>query len=114
VKAKAAAPQRSAGGRKQPCAKCYGSAGQQGTMQFFYVYILQSESASETKHFYVGRTEDLHARLKKHNAGEVPHTAKYRPWQIKTAIAFTEERRAIDFERYLKSGSGRAFVKKHL
>jgi hypothetical protein len=41
-------------------------------MQFIYVYILQSGLATE--HFYIGRTEDLHARLKKHNAGEVPHT----------------------------------------
>jgi predicted GIY-YIG superfamily endonuclease len=69
-------------------------------MQFFYVYILQSES--ETKHYYVGRTEDLRTRLKKHNAGEVPHTAKFRPWQIKTAVAFNEEARAIEFEFYLK------------
>ena len=45
---------------------------------------------------------------------KVPHTTKYKPWQIKTAIAFTDEQRAIDFERYLKSASGRAFAKKHL
>ena len=81
-------------------------------MKFFYVYILQSEIAGE--HFYVGFTEDLQARLKTHNAGHVPHTIKFRPWRIKTAIAFTERRRAIDFERYLKSASGRAFSKKRL
>ena len=83
-------------------------------MSFFYVYILHSEAGSEAKHFYVGRTEDLHARLKKHNAGEVPHTAKFRPWQIKTAIAFNEEQRAVEFEHYLKPASGRAFAKKRL
>jgi predicted GIY-YIG superfamily endonuclease len=94
------------------CAKSCGSAGQQGYMQFFYVYILQSKLSTE--HFYVGRTEDLRARLKKHNAGEVPHTAKFRPWQIKTAVAFNEEKRAIEFERYLKTASGRAFAKKRL
>ena len=82
-------------------------------MSFFYVYILQSQSLAR-KRFYIGRTEDLRARLMKHNGGEVPHTAKYKPWQIKTAIAFTDEQRAIDFERYLKSASGRAFTKKHL
>jgi len=81
-------------------------------MPFFYVYILQTQSGSE--HFYVGRTSDLHARLQKHNAGEVPHTAKFRPWQIKTAVAFSEPARAIEFERYLKSASGRAFAKKRL
>jgi putative endonuclease len=81
-------------------------------MKFFYVYILQSES--EAGHFYVGLTEDLHARLKKHNAGEVPHTAKLCPWRIKTAIAFTNRERASKFERYLKTASGRAFAKKRL
>ncbi|HEY1717298.1 MAG TPA: GIY-YIG nuclease family protein [Verrucomicrobiae bacterium] len=81
-------------------------------MSFFYVYILQSELV--TRHFYVGRTEDLRARLKKHNADEVPHTAKFRPWQIKTVIAFNEEKRAVEFEHYLKTASGRAFAKRRL
>ena len=81
-------------------------------MAFFYVYILQSEPAPEG--FYVGFTEDLQARLKMHNSGQVSHTAKYRPWKIKTAIAFTDRQRAVEFERYLKSSSGRAFVKKRL
>ncbi len=79
---------------------------------FFYVYILVSELGDE--HFYVGLTEDLKARLAKHNAGEVPHTSKYRPWRIKTAIAFTSADRAAAFEHYLKSGAGRAFAKRHL
>jgi predicted GIY-YIG superfamily endonuclease len=81
-------------------------------MKYFYVYILQSETNSGG--FYVGSTEDLYVRLKKHNAGEVPHTAKLRPWRIKTAVAFTKKERAVDFERYLKSSSGRAFAKKRL
>jgi predicted GIY-YIG superfamily endonuclease len=77
-----------------------------------YVYILRSTSYSE--HFYVGATGDLRARLKKHNAGDVPHTAKYLPWTIKTYIGFTDEQRAFAFEKYLKSPSGRAFAKKRL
>jgi predicted GIY-YIG superfamily endonuclease len=81
-------------------------------MQFFYVYILQSESFLD--HFYAGSTEDLRARLEKHNAGEVPHIAKFRPWKNKTAIAFTQRERASQFERYLKTASGRAFAKKRL
>jgi len=81
-------------------------------MQFFYVYILQSQA--DGKQFYTGLTEDLRARLAKHNAGDVPHTAKFRPWSIKTAIAFTEPQRAIAFERYLKTASGRALAKKRL
>ncbi|HEU0146979.1 MAG TPA: GIY-YIG nuclease family protein [Bradyrhizobium sp.] len=68
----------------------------------------------DNEHFYVGITDDVPARLIKHNAGEVPHTSKYRPWRIKTYIAFSDEKQAFAFERYLKSGSGRAFAKKHL
>jgi putative endonuclease len=81
-------------------------------MGFFYVYILQSE-LNEGR-FYVGFTEDLQERLHTHNAGEVPHTAKFRPWRIKTAIAFTCREQASQFERYLKTASGRAFAKKRL
>ena len=79
---------------------------------FFYVYILRSES--DTPHFYTGFTEDLNSRLKHHNSGGDPHTARYRPWRIKTAVAFTDREQALAFERYLKSPSARAFAKKRL
>jgi putative endonuclease len=64
------------------------------------------------EHFYVGVTDDLPARLTRHNAGEVPHTSKYRPWRVRTYVVFTDENLGFAFERYLKSGSGRAFAKK--
>jgi predicted GIY-YIG superfamily endonuclease len=76
-----------------------------------YVYILESH---DSEHFYVGITDDLRARLAKHNAGEVAHTSKYRPWRLKTYVAFSDETQAIAFEKYLKSASGRAFAKKRL
>ena len=79
---------------------------------FFYAYILYSES--NPPRFYTGFTENLESRLKQHNAGSDPHTAKYRPWRIKTAIAFTDRELALAFERYLKSPSSRAFAKKRL
>ena len=50
-----------------------------------YVYILQS--LQQTEHFYTGVTDDLNARLAKHNSGEVTHTARYRPWRIKSYVA---------------------------
>jgi putative endonuclease len=81
-------------------------------MGFSYVYILQSVSNPER--YYASHTEDLHDRLKRHNAGEVPHTSRHRPWSIKTAIAFTDSGQAVRFERYLKTSSGRAFAKKRL
>jgi len=77
-----------------------------------YVYILQSTGTAG--HYYVGITEDLRSRLQKHNAGEVSHTSKYAPWAIKTYVAFSDEKQAFAFERYLKSASGRAFARKRL
>lgn len=77
-----------------------------------YVYILQS--LQEPDHFYTGVTGDLKARLSKHNSGAVTHSARYRPWRVKTYVAFSDEVRALAFEKYLKSGSGRAFAKTHL
>jgi predicted GIY-YIG superfamily endonuclease len=53
----------------------FGSASHGRVMKFFYVYILQSENSAQ--HFYIGFTEDLQDRLKIHNAGSVPHTAKF-------------------------------------
>jgi putative endonuclease len=74
-----------------------------------YVYILACEKG---EHFYVGVTDDVLARLAVHNSGHVTHTAKYMPWKLRTYIAFSEDERAFALERYLKSGSGRAFASK--
>jgi putative endonuclease len=75
------------------------------------VYVLKS--AISKAHYYIGLTSDVHARLAAHNAGRCPHTARYRPWQLHVIVEFLDEQRALDFERYLKSGSGRAFAKRH-
>ena len=77
-----------------------------------YVYILKSIEFPD-RH-YTGVTNDLKARVAKHNSGEVTHTSKYAPWSIKTYIAFSDEKRAFEFEKYLKSASGRAFASKRL
>ena len=78
---------------------------------FYYVYIL-IDTETEMRH-YVGFTQDLSERLAKHNAGEVPHTSKFKPWRIQTAIAFDCKEKAVAFEDYLKSGSGREFAKRN-
>ena len=77
-----------------------------------YVYILRSETDEDR--YYTGLTDDLRKRLETHNAGRVPHTAKWKPWHLKTYVAFSNRTRAADFEQYLKSSPGRAFVKKRL
>jgi predicted GIY-YIG superfamily endonuclease len=76
-----------------------------------YVDILRSISSPE-RH-YTGSTSHFANRLKAHNAGHVHHTAKCIPWEPVMVLAFAHEERAAEFERYLKSGSGRAFAQKH-
>jgi predicted GIY-YIG superfamily endonuclease len=77
-----------------------------------YVYILRS--LDSPGRYYVGVTADLRARLTKHNAGEVAHTSKHAPWAIKIYLAFSDEKQAFAFGKYLKSSSGRAFAEKRL
>ena len=77
-----------------------------------YVYILESINfPAET---YIGLTDDLRKRLAMHNAGQAKHTSKFKPWRLVTYMAFSDEQKAVDFERYMKSASGRAFAKKRL
>lgn len=76
----------------------------------YYVYLLHS--LTHSGRIYTGKTENPKKRLAIHNAGEVTHTSKYVPWRLETIIGFTDKQKAYAFERYLKSGSGRAFAKK--
>jgi predicted GIY-YIG superfamily endonuclease len=77
-----------------------------------YVYLL--ESIDFPNQSYVGLADDLRARLGAHNAGQSAHTSKFKPWRLVTYIAFSDPAKAVAFERYLKSPSGRAFAKKRL
>ena len=52
-------------------------------------------------------------KLAKHNAGEVPHTSKFKPWKVEAYFAFETKEKATAFEAYLKTGSGHAFAKRH-
>lgn len=87
------------------------SYGRQANLEMFYVYLLKSES--HPKQPYIGSTRDLPHRLRDHNEGRCPHTAKFRPWTLIAYFAFMQERTGIAFEKYLKSGSERAFINRH-
>ena len=76
------------------------------------VYVLRGRS--DATRYYTGFTSNWRARLEAHNAGHCAHTANGRPWDIDVLVQFTDERRALAFEKYLKSGSGVAFAKRHL
>ena len=76
-----------------------------------YVYVLRSER--DPKRHYTGITADVSERLRWHNAGQSVHTRRDRPWHVLVTIEFADEGTAGCFERYLKTGSGRAFALRH-
>jgi len=73
------------------------------------VYLIQSEKDSSV---YSGNSDDFHDRFKRHNKGRVNSTKNRAPWKHVCHIVFEDNQTAYDFERYLKTGSGRAFIKK--
>ena len=77
----------------------------------FFTYIIRSIAHTDQR--YIGHTADLRQRLAKHNKGDVPHTSKFKPWKIETAIAFSSKEKAYAFEAYLKTHSGRSFSNRH-
>ena len=78
----------------------------------FYVYILQSLNSQ--KQIYIGFTQDIKQRIKDHNHGKSKHTDKFKPWKIIYISAFIDKKKALDFEKYLKTSSGKAFMRKRL
>lgn len=77
----------------------------------YYVYILYSR---KSKDFYYGFTTDLRRRLVEHNEGKSKATKPYTPWKLVHYSVFEDESKAKDFEKYLKTGSGKAFAYKRL
>ncbi|MDO8569644.1 MAG: GIY-YIG nuclease family protein [bacterium] len=75
----------------------------------YYVYSLKCKDG-----FYVGCTDDLQDRLSRHEKGYVPATKDHLPISLEFYVAIPDKYKAFEFEKYLKSGSGRAFIKKHL
>lgn len=78
----------------------------------YYVYLLRP--LKNTSKTYVGFTTDFEQRVKAHNSGESVHTQKYMPWKLIAYVAFDCEKKAMDFEKYIKVGSGYAFAKRRL
>jgi len=77
-----------------------------------YVYLLESVDCPDQR--YVGLTTDLRKRLAAHNSGQSIHTARHKPWRLVTDVAVSDAAKAVKFECYLKSPSGRAFANKRL
>jgi len=76
----------------------------------YIVYILKSKKDSSK--FYIGITNNLQRRLIEHNSSNAGYTLHYQPWEVEIYIVFKNKKLAENFEKYLKSGSGYAFLKK--
>jgi putative endonuclease len=75
----------------------------------WYIYML----ACATDEIYKGCTKNVPDRIRSHQNGEVESTRNKLPVYLLGYVAFTKEKPAFDFEKYLKSGSGRSFINKH-
>ena len=75
------------------------------------VYIVRSQS--DPLRHYVGITSNIHRRVEWHNHAPAGYGTRYRPWSLVVSIEFPSTAEAVRFEKYLKSGSGRAFAKRH-
>jgi predicted GIY-YIG superfamily endonuclease len=80
---------------------------------WFMKYVYLPKSIIHQNQRYVGLTSDVRARVRAHNAGQSNHRSKYKPWELVAFFAFGDDERALEFEKFLKSGSGRAFANKH-
>jgi putative endonuclease len=76
----------------------------------WHVYLLKCSDGT----YYTGSTNDLEDRMKRHNRKEVLYTSSRLPLELVTYISFTDKYKAYNFEKYLKSGSGKAFTFKRL
>ncbi len=76
----------------------------------YTVYILECADGK----YYTGFSRNFTNRLKAHQNGEVNFTKMRLPVKTVFLSKFSNKQKAYDFERYLKSGSGRAFRNKHL
>jgi len=76
----------------------------------FYVYLLKLNNQK----IYAGFTSNLTQRIEEHNSGKSPYTKKFRPVKLIYYSGFEVKKTALKYEKYLKSGSGKAFRNKHL
>lgn len=72
----------------------------------WFVYVLRCSDG----YFYTGCTEDVEERVVRHSSGYEVATRLRLPVVLVTYVAFGDKHKAFEFEKYLKTGSGRAFV----
>ena len=76
--------------------------------QMWYVYFLELSNGD----IYVGSSNDLKRRINSHQNGQVLSTKAYCPVKLRVYVAVETEAKAIELEKYFKSGSGTAIATK--
>lgn len=77
---------------------------------FYYIYILKVKN----NRFYIGYSANLKQRIKEHQQGSVKATQNFKPVKLIFYAAFNSKKKALAFEKYLKTNSGFAFRNKRL
>ena len=76
----------------------------------YYCYVLRLTNNKD----YIGFSSDLKQRIEDHKQGKVFATRKFLPLKLVYYSAFISKKKALDFEKYLKTTSGFAFRSKRL
>jgi putative endonuclease len=84
---------------------------EQAKWNMWYVYVLRS---SRDNNLYVGSTNDISRRLNEHNSGKVDSTKNRKPFSLEAYFAVKDQSRAFELEKYFKTGSGRALLRKRI
>lgn len=77
----------------------------------YYTYVLEHTATGDR---YIGFTHDLRQRVSEHNSGLVSATRHRRPWQVIYYEACLSKEKAIEREKYFKTGFGRRYLKNRL
>ena len=85
-------------------------AGFKQKYMLYYIYVIRSKNRN---YIYVGLTNNLNRRVSQHQNGKEKTTAPYRPFKILFAEQFLSRIDARNREKYLKSGSGKEWIKSH-
>ncbi|NLU40484.1 MAG: GIY-YIG nuclease family protein [Bacteroidales bacterium] len=80
-------------------------------MDFYYVYILQSELDNK---FYTGYTNNIELRFEQHKEGHVISTKNRRPLKLIYFEACLNQQDATHREKYLKTHYGKMFIRNRL
>ncbi len=77
----------------------------------YVVYVLENK---DDKSWYIGFTTNLKQRILEHKYKKSPYTSKKENWKLIYAEMYLNKFDALGREKFLKSGSGRQFLKKQL